>query len=75
MHIASLSIDFFVIEQTAHNLGVPTSVSAPEISDLLLVSVVTSGVNLSHNHLTIRLGVSMTTSKSLLRFPLWRLLL
>ena len=34
-----------VIEQTAHNLGVSTSVSALETSDLLPVSVPTAGVN------------------------------
>ena len=44
-----------VIEQTAHNLGLSTSVSALEISDLPPVSVPTAGVNfvhhISYNHL------------------------
>ena len=47
---------FFVIEQTAHNIGVSTSVSAPEIADPALVSVPAAGDNLVHhilnNHLT-----------------------
>ena len=45
-----------VIEQTAHSLGVSTSVSALEISDLSPVSVPTAGANLVqhvlNNHLT-----------------------
>ena len=36
------------IEQTAHNIGASTSVSAPEISDLPLVSVLAAGFNLLH---------------------------
>ena len=68
--IACLSIDFFVIEQTAlsaHNLGVSTLVSAPEIADLALVSVPVAGVNLDrhilNNHLTTAsIRLPMTTS-------------
>ena len=35
-----------VIEQTAHNLGISTSVSASEISDFLPVSIPAAGANL-----------------------------
>ena len=38
---------FIVIEQTARNLGVPTLVSALEISDLPTVSVPAAGVIIS----------------------------
>ena len=61
------------IEQTAHNFGVSTSVSALEISDLPLVSVPAAGVNILNNHLiTAMIRLPMTTSDSLLRFPRWR---
>ena len=67
---------FIVIEQTAHNLGVSTSVSALEISDLPPVSVPAAGVNLLkyflNNHLITTIRLSTTTSEYLLRFQLWR---
>ena len=70
-----------VIEQTAHNLGVSTSVSALEIScDLPPVSVPAAGPNLVQyilNNLLITASIrlSVTTSMSPLRFPCWRLMI
>jgi hypothetical protein len=43
---ASLSIDLLFIEQTAHDLGISTSVSTLEINNLPPVSVPAAGVNL-----------------------------
>ena len=62
-----------VIEQTAHNLGVPTLVSALEISDLPPVSLPASGVNCVITYSPPSIRLPMMTFELLLRFPLWRL--